>query len=429
MDIKQIKKVHFVGIGGIGVSAIARMMLFQGKKVSGSDNSTSEITTALEKEGAKIFSGHDIKNIDPAVDLVVYTAAISKDNVEIAEAKKRNLPVLSYSETLGIVSKDKKVIAVSGTHGKTTTTAMIAEVLIKAGIDPTVVVGSLLKNPHTNFISGKGKYFVTEADEYKKSFLSLSPYILIITNIDLDHLDFYKDLSDIQEAFSDLVKKIPKEGALICDCTNPHLSPVIKNAKCRVVDYKTQDLAGLKLQVPGKHNRENAQVTLALSSCLNISRDNVLNSLNNFTGAWRRFEFKGKTKSGALVYDDYAHNPQKVEAVILGAKEMFPNQRVVAVFQPHLYSRTKLFLNDFAKALSQADCVVVAPIYGAREVLDQSISSGDLVKKVKNTLEDVSLVSNLDNIPDFLAKILKKNDVCILIGAGNIYTVSPKIVV
>lgn len=429
LNLVAVKKIHFIGIGGIGISAIARMMLQQGKSVTGSDNSISEITEALKKEGATIFNGHSKENIGRGVDLVVYTAAIPKDNVELEEAKIKNIPTISYSEVLGLVSKDKKVIAVSGTHGKTTVTAMIAEVLIDAGISPTIVIGSLLRKQYTNFVAGTSEYFLTEADEYKKSFLSLSPYILIINNIDLDHLDFYKDLSDIQNAFIELVRKIPKEGVLICDINHPHLLPVVKEAKCRVIDYKAQNKEGLKLQVPGEHNRENAKVAIATATVLGVSHDKIISSLNAFAGAWRRFEYKGQTAKGAIVYDDYAHNPQKVEAVILGAKEMFPNKRIVAVFQPHLYSRTKLLLKDFAKSLSRSDIVFLAPIYGAREVLDPSISSDMLAEEIRKFSKEATSIESLDKICNVLIDNLQDGDVCILIGAGDIYTVAPKLVV
>lgn len=426
--LKKFKKIHFIGIGGIGVSAIARMMLVEGKKVSGSDNSASEITDVLQKEGAHIFKNQDVKNLESGIDLVVYTAAIPKDNTELLEAQKRNIPILSYSEMLGLVSQNKKVIAVSGTHGKTTTTGMLAEILINVGIDPTVIIGSLLKNPRTNFVAGKGEYFLTEADEYKKSFLSLSPYILVITNIDLDHLDFYKNLSDIQNAFIELVQKIPENGVLVCDPNNPHLQPVIKKTKCKIIDYKSESLDGLKLQVPGVHNKENAQVAVAVSGALGIDRKKVFDSLNAFTGVWRRFDFKGKTKSGALVYDDYAHNPQKVRAVILGAKEMFPEKRIVAVFQPHLYSRTKLFLKDFGESLSLADSVILLPIYGAREKFDSSVSSNMLAREIERKNVYVITALNLEDLKNKLNTDLKDGDVCLLIGAGDIYTIAPEII-
>jgi len=429
MDLKKIKKVHFIGIGGIGVSALARMMLHEGKIVTGSDSGSSEITEELKKIGALVFQGHKAEYVSTDVDLVVYTAAIPKDNTELTEAHKRNIPFLSYSEMLGLVSRDKKVIAVSGTHGKTTTTAMIAESLIAGGLKPTVVVGSLLKNPRTNFISGEDEYFLTEADEYKKSFLSLSPFIVVITNIDLDHLDFYKDLADIQDAFSSLVAKIPAEGFLICNMKHPHLAPVIERAKCKVIDYMSADIRGLTLKVPGIHNVENARAALCVGGVLDVSEGSLFRSLGDFEGAWRRFEYKGKTSSGALVYDDYAHNPQKVLAVILGAKEKFPDKKITIVFQPHLYSRTKLLFKEFTESLSKADHIILTPIYSAREVFDPSISSDMLAEEIKKIHKNVISFAGIADIEAYIKKTLTEVDVCLVVGAGDIYHVAQHVVV
>ncbi|MFM2357558.1 MAG: UDP-N-acetylmuramate--L-alanine ligase, UDP-N-acetylmuramate--alanine ligase [Candidatus Parcubacteria bacterium] len=425
VDIKKIKHIHFVGIGGIGVSALARMMIQEGKKVSGSDNSISEITEELKKLGAEIKQGHNKDNVGANVDLVVCTAAVPKENPEVMEAHQKHIQVVSYSVMLGMVSEGKKVIAVSGTHGKTTTTAMLADILVGAGLDPTVVVGSLLLPSRTNFIAGESDIFLTEADEYKKSFLSLSPYVLVITNIDLDHLDFYKDLEDIQDAFSELVSKIPHDGFLICNTQHPHLIPVIEKAKCTVIDYSSVDKL-TSLKVPGKHNQENAQAACAVANTLKVSKESIEKSLSQFRGAWRRFEFKGKTKGGALVYDDYAHNPQKVRAVIEGARELFPQKKIVLVFQPHLYSRTKTLLSEFASSLGEADEVLLLPIFGAREVFDSTISSEMLAEK---TSAQAKTFSDTGLLKKYLDSSLTENDVCLLVGAGDIYLLAEGLVV
>ncbi len=433
--LKQAKKIHFIGIGGIGISAIARMLLLEGKTVSGSDRDKSKVTDELEKAGAIVTIGQKAENIPADCDLVVYTVAIPADNSEMVEAKKRGIKMLTYPETLNIISKEKYTIAVSGTHGKTTVTAMVAKVMIDAGLDPTVIVGSLIGD--TNFIMGKSKYLVVEADEYKKSFHNLEPSILVINNIDLDHLDFYKDLADIQNSFLHLAQKLPADGFLICNTKLPNLEPIIKGTKCKIVDYGELEMKE-KLLIPGEHNRQNAKTALGVAQALGINKEKAEKSLSEFSGTWRRFEYKGKTKSGALVYDDYAHNPQKVRAALQGAREMYPGKRIVVVFQPHLFSRTKLLLNDFATAFGDADEVILTPIFPAREAFDPTISSEILAEEIKKHEQDSSLrltrtnrsesypvraFSNFSDIESYLKSSLGPNDVLITMGAGEQYKI------
>lgn len=451
--LKNSNSIHFIGIGGIGISAIARMLLLEGKKVSGSDRDETKVTEELRRAGATVSIGHDAKNLPADCDLVVYTVAISEDNPELVEAKKRGLALLTYPQTLNIFSKEKYTIAVSGTHGKTTTTAMIAKVLIDAGLDPTVIVGSLLKNDadgktESNFIMGKSKYLVVEADEYKKSFHNLEPSIMVITNIDEDHLDFYKDLADIQNSFLHLAQKLPADGFLICDKKLPNLQPVISGVKCRVIDYSEVKLLE-KLLVPGEHNRQDARAAVAVGQALGVDLVKANKSVSQFAGTWRRFEYKGKTRAGTLVYDDYAHNPQKVRAAIAGARELYPENRIIVVFQPHLFSRTKLLLNEFAKSFSQADEVLLAPIFPAREAFDPTISSEILAKEIiKSERENrgheggrtlflseenglslnehdspVRAFSDFESIISHLKSTLKNDDVLITMGAGEQYKI------
>ena len=390
--LKKAERIHFIGIGGIGISAIARMLLLQGKIISGSDRDETKVTEELRKAGATIFIGQKKENIPTECDLVIYTVAIPETDPEFMEVKKRGIKMLTYPQTLNIISKEKYTIAVSGTHGKTTVTAMVAKVMIDAGLDPTVIVGSLLNRPPspslsnegealTNFIMGKSKYLVVEADEYKKSFHNLEPSILVINNLDLDHLDFYKDLADIQASFLYLAKKLPADGFLICNTKLPNLKPIIENVNCKIVDYGELEIKE-KLLVPGEHNRQNAKTAFAVAKVLGIDLKKAEKSLAQFAGTWRRFEYKGKTKSGALIYDDYAHNPQKVKAALQGAREMFPDKKIKVVFQPHLFSRTKLLLNEFATAFTDADEVILAPIFPAREVFDPTISSDILAERI-----------------------------------------------
>lgn len=427
MDFSSKKQIHFIGIGGIGVSAIARMLLAEGKNVSGSDISESRVTRELEKLGAVIKIGHAAKNLSAKTDLVVYTNAISENNPEYIKAKKINLPTLSYPEALGLISKEKYTIAVAGTHGKTTTTAMVAKILRDAGFDPTVIVGSLLKGDESNFIPGKSKYFVVEADEYRRAFLNLAPKILVITNLDLDHMDYYKNLEDIQNAFLCLANKIPEDGFLVTDLENPNLVPILENLKCKILDYVSLDLSKITLSVPGKHNISNAKAALGVALALNVEKEKAIASLKNFEGTWRRFEFKGKDSNGALVYDDYAHNPEKIRAALQGAREKFPDKKIIAVFEPHLYSRTKIFLDEFSKSFSDADEVILLPIYAAREKNDPAISSAMLARALKKSGKPVRIFKNFKETESYLQKITRPDDVILTIGAGKITDLSNQI--
>ena len=429
-DLNKIKKVHFVGIGGIGVSAIARMMLLERNPpaggVSGSDTSASLITDELQKLGAKIFFGHNAKNVGEDVDLLVYTPAVNFDNPELKKAERIGIPSLSYPEMLGLISKDKFTIAVSGAHGKTTTTAMIGKILIDAGLDPSIVVGSFLKDQGSNFVAGRGKYFVCEACEYKKSFLNLNPKIIIITNIDNDHLDYYKNLANIKKAFGEFASKLGASDYLICDQSDKNLKEVVKKAKCKIMDYSLMTFK-FNLKIPGQHNIKNAQAAMAAAKILGVSPSTSLAALNNFSGTWRRFEYKGRTQNGVLVYDDYGHHPTEIKATLKGAREFFGppagRQKIWCVFQPHLYSRTKLLLNDFGKSFENADFVVVADIYAAREKKDNGINSKMVAEKIIKSGGRAVYKDSFGKIADFLRKKAKKGDMVIPIGAGDIFKV------
>lgn len=423
-DLTKIKKVHFIGIGGIGISAIARMMLLEGKEVSGSDLVKSLVTQELEEFGAKINIGQSLDLVPSDVDLIVYTIAIAEYDPKLFEAMKRMMaPSLSYPEILGQVSSNKYTIAVSGTHGKTTTTAMLAKIFVDAGLDPTVIVGSLLIDQKSNFIAGQGKYFITEACEYKRSFLNLNPQAVIITNIDNDHLDYYKDLADIQSAFVSLVEKIPADGFLVCDKTDPVLAPVLLVAKCKVLDYQSAlPLVGsLSMKQPGQHIKKDAAAALAIAQALGISDQKSLSSLVDFSGTWRRFEYKGQTKNGVSVYDDYAHHPTEIKATLKGAKQMAQDKKVFVVFQPHLFSRTKLLINDFASSFSDADLVILPDIYAAREVDDKTISSKDLVDLISQSGQEALYIPDFSKIIEVLQTKAQPGDLIITMGAGNIF--------
>lgn len=425
IDLDKVKTAYFIGIGGIGISAIARMLLLRGVKVYGSDRDETKVTEELRRAGATVYAGQKKENISDVkekIDLFVYTVAIPSDNPELTEARGRGSEILSYPEMLGVVSRNKYTIAISGTHGKTTTTAMVSKIMIDAGLDPTVIVGSLL-DQQTNFIAGKSRYLIVEADEYRKSFHNLYPSILVVNNLDEDHLDFYKGLADIQDSFSFLAKKLPRTGFLIANTDDPHLKPVIENIHARIVSYQKQELI-VKLKVPGEHNRSNARAALAVADALGIDLKKARESLAEWSGIWRRFEYKGTTSIGAIIYDDYAHNPQKVKALLAGAREYFGDKKITAVFQPHLFSRTKSLFDLFTKAFDNADTVVFAPIFAAREIFDSSISSETLAEALKSQgKKEIYTFQTFGDIADFLKPRLKKDDVLITVGAGEAYKV------
>lgn len=439
--LAQAQKIHFIGIGGIGISAIARMCLAQGKKVSGSDSSESEITEALKKLGAEIFIGQKAENIKEEIDLFIYTVAVKSDNPEFIAAQNTGIKMVTYAETLNEISRSKYTIAVAGTHGKTTTTAMIAKIMIDLNQDPTVIVGSLVRdwnNQKTNFLPGQSKYFVVEACEYDRSFLNIEPKIAVINNIDNDHLDYYGSIEGVIAGFREFALKIPADGFIVCDPQDERIAKVITGLKCNIIDRNKFFDSNLHLMVYGEHNRKNAATALAVISIFNLDLNLAKKSLEKFSGTWRRFEFKGKTKKGVLVYEDYGHHPTEIKATLLGARELYPRQKITVVFQPHLFSRTKLLLNDFATAFNTADEVILTPIFPAREPFDGTISSEILAEKIKKHKQDYSLhltqtnrsgsnpvcaFPNFDSIVDYLSKTLQKDDVVITMGAGEQYKI------
>ncbi len=419
------------------MSALARMFLGEGKQVSGSDRAPSLVTEGLEKLGAKIFYEQEAENIAADVDLVVYTIAIPADNSELLAARAKGIDCLTYPQALGLISAEKYTIAVAGTHGKTTTTAMIAEMMIAASLSPTVVVGSLLKQKNTessfpggtNFIAGDSKYLVVEACEYQRSFLNLSPRIAVITNIDNDHLDYYKDFTDIQSAFAEFISKVPDDGFVVCDKKDLRLELVLGQTKATVVDYKNflERISSSGLTVPGHHNLLNASAALAVGEILQIAEKTSLEALLGFSGVWRRFEPKGEMETGALVYDDYAHHPTEIEAALAGAREFMSNRQMTgklfAVFQPHLYSRTKILKEDFATKLALADEIIMAPIYAAREPADQTISSEILAEAIARKNPNVRVLRDFAEIAEALRTDTEEGDLIMTIGAGDIYKV------
>lgn len=408
-EILSVKKVFFIGIGGIGISALAKMCKARDLEVSGLNDEEGKTTDSLREEGIEVIFLKDFKELPPA-DLYVYSDAWIYRGPEILElAKNTGKLVLSFFEALGEFAKQYKVIAISGTHGKTTTTAMTANVLIDAGLDPTVIVGSFVSSFGSNFRKGNSEYLVVEADEYNRHMLNFTPYVGAITNMEADHLDCYKDLDDIKQAFDQFLSQ--------------------SEIKITEIEYQKYIQQVPPLQVPGEHNRKNAAVVLAIAETLGIPLNQAQKSLAQFTGTWRRLEKKGVTKEGVIVYDDYAHHPTEVRASLQALKELYPSSRIVVVFQPHLYSRTKALFNDFINCFDQADLVYLLPIYFAREAKDPSISSTLLAEEISKHKENVlgfeSFEGTLEALrSDFQGMPLEKGDVFVTMGAGEAYKIA-----
>ena len=421
IDLNNVKKAHFIGVGGIGMSGLARLFLHEGTSVSGSDRSPSEITNALEKEGLRFYpqDAGDIKT-ETDIDLVVYTEAMAKDHPEMVAARTLKVPMVNYFEALGLVANQYYLIAVAGTHGKTTTTAMLIDVLEEAGLDPSAIVGSLRAKTKSNYRAGKSKYFVVEACEYKRDFLHLEPDVLVITNLEAEHLDYYHDLADVQAAFRELALKMPKDGAVIAEVANQNVAPVLEGLSCEVIDYKPHLDLSLKLKLPGVHNRMNAAAALAAATKLGIDPSVAKQALQNFTGTWRRFEYKGEI-SGAPVYDDYGHHPTEIKATINGARELYPDKKLVLVYQPHMYSRTSALFDDFVSALGLADKVILAPIYAARENNESGVSSEKLAEAIG---EKALAVSDLKSAEEKMRSEANGSSLILVMGAGDVSNVA-----
>lgn len=427
MSLENAQRIHCVGIGGIGMSALAQLLVAQEKEVSGCDREEQPTTTLLKEREIAVSIGHGEKHVNHSTDLLIYSAAIPEDHPERVAAKALGIPEVNYFEALGEVSKGRYTIAVSGTHGKTTTTGMVANVLIDAGLSPTVVVGSMLKNFGGNFIHGKSDIFVVEACEYRRHFLHLRPRVLVINNIELDHPDYYKNLADVQDAFAAFARRVPAEGgAVIANLNDERVGAVLGGLSCTVVDYAKERVPTLKL--PGAHNIANAQAAKAAVKALSrdVSGESIDASLSSFKGTWRRFEYKGRTKNGALVYDDYAHHPTAIRVTLKAAREEFPGKRVVVLFHPHLYSRTKVLFNDFAASFSDADEVFVLPIYAAREKMDPSVSSEQLALAIQKQGVQARPAGTFEGAAEILKH--KGSDILIItMGAGDVYKVAEKL--
>ena len=440
------RNIYMVGIGGIGMSALAQLFAHQGRAVSGSDREESPTTTLLSQKGITVTVGHDQCNIPAGTELLVYSDAVWSDNVERIRAKEMGIPEMSYFEALGLVSQDARTVAVTGTHGKTTTTGMLAKILRDAGEMPTAIVGSIvrdfgLNSPEgavgrtdlhsksvlgSNFLAGRDDLFVVEACEYRDHVLKLNPEILVITNIELDHTDYFPTLEALQDTFRVAAEKVPETGVVVTSPEDPHIAGILKHVRARIVDYRQKAVG--EVQLLGEFNRDNARAALAAALAVmpSLSREAAVKSLSEFKGSWRRFEYKGETPSGALVYDDYAHHPTAMRKTIEAAREKFPDKKIVVAFHPHLYSRTKSLLNEFASALALPDKAIVAPIYAAREAPDPSVSNKILAALARYEGGNVISLDTFNDIRDVLLEE-GSDSLLITMGAGDIYKVAEQI--
>ncbi len=424
--MKKYKKAFFIGIGGSGMSALAKLMSDFGITVIGSDRNENEMTKILAEKGIEVIIGQDAKNITEDIDCVIYTLAVQDDNPEIQKAKEKNISMFTYAEMLGEFSKDNFTVAVSGTHGKTTTTAMVGDVFKGMDRNPYLIVGSILKRYNSNYIQGDENTFVVEACEYKKSFINLTPNILIITNIDLDHLDFYKDLKDVQDAFEELIRKMPDDGIIICESKDKKIIPVIKDKKQRIIDY-----SDFRQYVPenifGEHNISNAAAAMALSAALDFSVERSKEALSHFEGTWRRFQCIGKTDKGALVYDDYAHHPTAISVTIVTLLNRFADKKIIIVFQPHTYSRTHSLFKDFVASLQGVFEVIVLPIYAAREENTFEVHSEQLVEEISLN-QKVKFLPDFDSVVSYLEDKKTSDYLIMTMGAGDVYKITDMLI-
>lgn len=444
-EIDKNKYIHMIGIGGVSMSGIAELLLNMGFQVTGSDSTSSSTTERLLNEGIKISIGQSANNINDDIALVAYTAAIKEDNPELMEAKKRNIPCIERSLLLGELTRlYENTIAICGTHGKTTTTSMVSLSFIEGQKDPTVQVGADLRQlNNTNYRVGKSNFFIIEACEYVRSFLSFSPKSVALLNIEADHLDYYKDIDDIKSAFNEFLSYVPNDGAIAFNNDDENCIDVVKDKTAnkisfginnesdwmakniKIVDgFYTFDAVNpeksinIALSVPGYHNVYNALSTIAISDFYGISLKNIQKSLKDFTGAHRRFEYVGKLND-AIIYDDYAHHPTEIKATINAAKQLNHNKLWV-IFQPHTYTRTSTLFDEFANAFDGADELILTDIYAAREVDTGIVSSKMLADAINKVSNNCTYMSTFDEIKTYLKENVKENDLVLTVGAGSI---------
>jgi len=424
---KNIKKVHFVGIGGIGMSGIAEILLSRGFEISGSDKSLSEITSRLSELGIKVYEGHSPENLKD-VDVLVYSSAVSRDNPEVKAAAERKIPIIKRSEMLAECMRMQYGIGIAGTHGKTTTTSMVGLTLTEGKIDPTIIVGGKLSGlGGTNARLGKGEFIVVEADEFDRTFLKLTPAIAALTTLETEHLDTYKDLDDIKSAFIEFANKVPFYGFIVLCMDEPALLDIIPQINKKIITYSSKftikyfgkELGDITLKIPGLHNVKNSLVAVTIAYELGIDFKTIKRALESFSGVYRRFEVKYNKE--ILVVDDYAHHPTETTVVLAGIRAGW-DRRLVVVFQPHLFSRTKDFYQEFGRSFLNSDVFICTGIYPAREEPIEGIS-GELISNAAKKFghKNVIYVDDKNDVPKVLNEIKKSGDIIITMGAGDIW--------
>lgn len=444
--------IHFVGIGGIGMSGIAELLINLGYKVSGSDLKKSHITKRLEKKGGIIFHGHSKEQVAGA-DVVVTSSAIANENPEVVRAKELSITIIPRAEMLAELMRLKYSIAISGAHGKTSTTSMISQILNTGGLDPTVIIGGLLQGLDTNALHGKGEFIVAEADESDGSFLKYAPAIAVVTNIDLEHLDFYKDIEDIKDTFVRFINSVPFYGLAILCLDNEHIQDIIPRVHVRYTTYgmtaqsdlqareislkgsksifkvfhHEKPLGEINLNIAGEHNISNALASIATALELNIPFKTIKKALEEIKGVKRRLETIGE-KKGILVIDDYGHHPTEIMATLTAIKGSYKEKRLIVVFQPHRYSRTQGLFQEFTRSFYQSDVLIVLPIYAASEKEIKGVDSQTLCKGIrKHGHKDVSHAPDFTQALSMITHKVKKGDIVLTLGAGDIYTLGEQL--
>jgi UDP-N-acetylmuramate--alanine ligase len=447
---RKLKHIHMIGIGGTGMNGIAEVLLNLGYKVTGSDIQANDATRRLVRLKAGVSIGHKTENIKGA-DVVVISSAIKEDNIEVREARLRKIPVIPRAEMLAELMRMKYGIAVAGSHGKTTTTSMIATILDRAGFDPTIIVGGRLNTIGAHAKLGEGEFFVAEADESDRSFLYLSPFIAVLTNIDEEHLDHYRNIEEIKKTFVHFANKVPFYCPIILCLDDPNLQSIIPQLERRLITYgfsaqsdifardmrfdgfasastifhKGRKLGRLKLNVPGKHGILNAMASTAVGLDLDIPPALILEALESYSGTGRRFELKKETRK-VMIVEDYAHHPTEIRATLDAAKRGWPRRRVVAVFQPHRYTRLSYLMTEFATSFNQADVLILTEIYPAGEEPIPNVSGAVLFEAVKRFgHKDAHFEPDMKKIAGLLKKVVRAGDIVLFLGAGNIYRAIP----
>ncbi len=452
----KVKKIYFLGIKGSGMVALVEILHRQGYEITGADTAEKFFSDDILKKRlyVKFHEGFSASHIANDIDLVVFSTAYNEqNNEEFKAAKYKSIPMLSYPELLGILFNEKYGVAVCGTHGKTTTTAMLAEIFKKADFDPTAVVGSLVRQWRGSALAGRSEFMIIEADEYQDKLQYYNPQAVILTSADWDHPDHFKTYEDYKKAFTDFVKKIPRHGFLVVCGDRADTLEIAKSAKCKIITYgfekdceakitnhvlrqgkqffslsvRGKNLGEFETMLPGKHNVLNAAAAVAMSHQFNAKMEKVREALANFEGTARRFEYIGE-HNGAIIIDDYGHHPEEIKATLRAARDFFPKKKIWCVFHPHTFTRTAALLAEFSQSFDDADHVIVLDIYGSAREVQGGVHSKDLVEAAKKYNRNVEYIPTIDEAAEYLAERIGKGDLVLTIGAGNVWEVAEKLV-